>query len=262
MHKFLLIGKVVSTTIAFYFVFIGDPTFADQRSFHSPHFVEDLMSDSDGLLSEVRCNLDERCSATRPSLLLAASEKGSATLSRDKMQDLLRALDGGEPQMRRRAAKTLGLLGEAAEHALPELLVAADDQLWYVRADAIWAIGKVVTREQTVDAVDVLTAALDDPFEQVRWSAAWSLARIGPAAEAAVPALIESLKDPARKIRASAVSALKRVTSQNDYDVVIPALLRLTDDDDKLVQQRAATALRTLKSASDGLPRPVESVSE
>jgi len=139
---------------------------------------------------------------------------------------------------------------------MPALLLATRDSHWEVRADAVWAIGKVASQEQHDDAVDALTTALGDPSDHVRWSAAWSLARMGPAAEAAVPALLDRLKDPARKVRASLPSALIKVVSQGSHDAIIPALSRLKGDDDKLVRKRAATALRKLKSVSDVSPNP------
>ena len=45
----------------------------------------------------------------------------------------------------------------------------------------------------------------------MRFRAAWALARIGPAATDAIPALEAALKDKSAKVRAAAAEALKKI---------------------------------------------------
>lgn len=259
--------RMIDVAVAIQIMTISAPTLATQASFEPPYRTERLVAHDTQHSQRSTCKRDAACSGTLAAPFLVLSEESSVSPHRSdeafahqdqhtqsSVSDLVRGLRSNEPRTRKHAAKALGRLGHAVEHAMPALLLAAGDNRWDVRADAVWAIGKIAPGSQAVDAVRVLTNALEDPSDRVRWSAAWSLARLGPAAEAAVPALIERLKDPTRKIRASAVSALRKVASQSSHDVIIPALTGLKDDDDELVRQRAAKALRFLKSVSDAAP--------
>ncbi len=247
---------------------ISDAASAIQAYAKPSYLTESLIADDAPFSRKVACRPNDACSNISRGSILAGSEKERASLpgtneaseyldqrAQGDVPDLLRALRGDEQQTRRNAARALGRLGKAAEHAMPALFVTAGDSRWDVRAVAVWAIGKIARQEPTVDAVSVLTTALDDPADHVRWSAAQSLARIGPTAEAAVPALIKRLEDPVRKVRASAVSALTNVASRNSHDIVLPALARLKDDD-VFLRKRAASALRALKSMSDTSSTP------
>ena len=262
-------AKALKGMLIFYAAGISYPAWAIHEP-DRPESINETLKAYDALSPwQAVTSSEQRYLNTPPSSTLAANEKNRAPLFQttdlpghqdhqvqDRVLRLLRALSADQSQTRQDAAQALGRLGKAAEHAMPALLVAAGDSRWEVRADAVWAIGKVTTKEQASSAVSVLTTALDDPSDHVRWSATWSLARIGPAAETAVPALIEKLNDPARKIRASALSALTRVASQSSHDVILPALFDLKDDADQLVRKRAAAALRALKSASDASLNP------
>lgn len=259
-------AKTFNTTIFLYVAVISDPVLAIQTSVKASYLTERPVADNTLLCREATYELSRTYSSTLRTSVLAANETElprtdeafdtQVQPAQYDEQDLIRALRGDKPQMRRNAARALGRLGQVAQHAMPALLLASGDRHWDVRAEAVWAIGKVARQNEAVDAVSVLTTALDDPSDRVRWSAAWSLARIGPAAEAAVPALIERLKDPSQKIRASAVSALTRVASQSSHDAILPALVRLKDDDNNLVRERVAKALRALKSSADASFEP------
>lgn len=165
---------------------------------------------------------------------------------------LIESLTDVEAQIRRNAAWALGRVGENASDAMPTLLDTATDIQWDVRADAVWAMGKVV--EDTgewgavdADLVEAVKGYLGDENHHVRWSAAWSLARFGPGAEAAIEALAEALSDYHPKVRASAASALGEVAASHHEDLIGEALKKAMNDESPLVRVRAEGALEALR---------------
>jgi HEAT repeat protein len=89
-----------------------------------------------------------------------------------------------------KAAETLGLIGPAAEPAVPVLAeLLKDTRLRTVSAEALGRIGP-----KAQAAVSDLVNALKDKDERFRWSAVGALVRIrGPGAKAVVPLLIQEL---------------------------------------------------------------------
>jgi 3-methyladenine DNA glycosylase AlkC len=75
--------------------------------------------------------------------------------------------------------------------------------------------------------------------------AARSLARFGPEAKAAVPALIEALKDEDKATRVSAASSLGQIgPAAKD---AVPALIEAVKDKNVFVSSSAASALRQIQ---------------
>ena len=168
---------------------------------------------------------------------------------------LIEALTDPEAQIRRNAAWALGRVGEQAGDAMPTLLETALDIQWDVRADAVWAMGKVVEDRGDFGAVDadlvqtVIDYLKNDESHHVRWSAAWSLARFGPGAEAALETLADTLEgDFHAKVRASAAAALGRIAASHHEDIVGDALTKALDDESALVRTRAAAAIQSMRS--------------
>ncbi len=166
---------------------------------------------------------------------------------------LIKSLSDDEAQIRRNAAWALGRVGEEAGDAMPVLLETALDEQWDVRADAVWAMGKVVEDNGEwgivdADLVEAVISHLSDYDHHVRWSAAWSLARFGPGAEAALPALLEALEDYNFEVRASAAVALGRVAASHHEEMLSEGLKRAMNDENELVRTRAAAALEALRA--------------
>jgi HEAT repeat protein len=91
------------------------------------------------------------------------------------------------------AAYALRKIGPDAKAAEPQLELALKDDVSYVRveaAGALWAISEHKA------AIPALIELLKNEDAGVRYMAAESLERIGPKAKEAVPALTEALKDP------------------------------------------------------------------
>ena len=84
----------------------------------------------------------------------------------------------------------------------------------------------------------------------IRETAADALWRIGPAA---VPALIDSLKDPDGYVRFLAARSLAHLGS--DAEAAVPALIVALDDPEELVRRQAARALGQIgPAAADAIP--------
>ena len=107
--------------------------------------------------------------------------------------------DAFEP-VRLNALYALGAAGEAAiPHLVPLLQEGAD----YFERNQILNINHVADALATIGtpAVAALVDALADPAEHVRASAAYGLGEMGPAAAAAVDALIAAVRDDTAPVR-------------------------------------------------------------
>ena len=86
---------------------------------------------------------------------------------------------------------------------------------------ALASYGFGVLKSVAKPAVPGLIPLLNDADPDTRSGAAWCLCRMGPAAEEAVPALLQSLDDPAT--RNNAFAALRSISAK--ADVVVPVLI-------------------------------------
>jgi HEAT repeat protein len=112
------------------------------------------------------------------------------------------------PKVRRAAISALGrvysgMAGKAP--SLAPLLEALKDKDLMVRVDAASAIPR------TKEMVPQLLTALKNEPKEARLEIIHVLELIGPGARAAVPALVEALKDPDVVVRHSAADALKAI---------------------------------------------------
>jgi HEAT repeat protein len=151
----------------------------------------------------------------------------------------MQQLHDPSPLERAHAADSIAEMGPAAQAALPALLEATNDPDERVRCRAVIAYGWVGRAEADLEpilkalkygdaeirrcaaralswcgkaAVPALIEALRDPDVVVRSDAAYSLGSIGPEARDAVPALNEAVKDPAVANTAGAALTLIRGT--------------------------------------------------
>ena len=179
------------------------------------------------------------------------------------------------------AARGLGSIGPEAGTAVPDLLIALDDESPQVASSAAWALGHIhyVGRGRVVaidkDVVDGLVQALDHPHREVRRYAAYAISMVGPASSSAVPKLIKLLNDthmaymaaralgkmgPAAReaipnltallvnphdgVRAEAALALSRLQPLPDESVA--AIKRLRNDDVDFVRKAAWEAIQAI----------------
>jgi HEAT repeat protein len=177
---------------------------------------------------------------------------------------LLRALADEDSIVRFAAARALGRIGPAARKAGPALVKALDDkEVAYPAAEALARIGppreaipafiRLLKKDDAANKGRLLYA------EGERREAANALGKIGPAAAAAVPALIERLQDKTEtgpglfspNIRGAAARALGKIGATDKR--VLPALIKGLDDEATLGD--AAAALGDLgPAAAEALP--------
>jgi HEAT repeat protein len=161
---------------------------------------------------------------------------------------LIKSLGDGEAARREAAADILGRIGPPARTAVPALFAALKDNSSSVALMAAMALAEIhPTRSRP--AVPLLADALDVP------GAAAALAKIGPEARAAVPALIAALKPrkgngSGELIRLHARLALARIGAP-----AVPALIEALQDKKEGVAPLAGEALAwVLPPAKQAVP--------
>jgi HEAT repeat protein len=154
--------------------------------------------------------------------LLHLGPEAEKALARDGLPVVVLRLKDRDPAVREAAAITLAYLGPKGEAVVPALVEACRDSQKEVRAAAGSALGQLGPKGVTAllglccdkdaevrfsavnqvewlfsippEAVGPLTKLLDDPNPSVRTKAIEALARCGPLARAAVPALAAAVK--------------------------------------------------------------------
>ena len=106
------------------------------------------------------------------------------------------------------AAFALGEMGAGSE-AVEPVAGLAQDPSEFVRRNAADALGTIRGRSET--AVPALEKLLADDDDQVRFDAAYGLARRGPEAGPATEALVAALEDGNRYVRNHSAEALQRI---------------------------------------------------
>ncbi len=137
-----------------------------------------------------------------------------------------RALGSDDGLVRSSAVEMLADLGhdaEAARPAVPALLATGNCGIEYPARRALVAMG-----DDPAEHVEALTAGLRAASPDQRGWAALYLARMGPHARDAVPALVEALDDDS-SVALDAAEALGRIGVRPD--ATVPALLALLDRD-------------------------------
>ena len=149
-----------------------------------------------------------------------------------------RVVRTGRPDMQWEAADALARFGPAAESAVPDLILAIEEAVREKPGRVTWrasvALGRIAPRTKSageaVAALDKLLRIRPDE-EGFRIAAADALADFGPAAESAVPNLIQVLKEStgeggyAPHLMAIAARALVRIaprTPSNDAAMLPP----------------------------------------
>ncbi len=147
---------------------------------------------------------------------------GLAEIGVPAVPGLLDLLSSGTgSRARKLAAFALGEIAGTGAEVIEVLCRATQDPSAAVRINAIEALG---LKPGTPSSVAALSRAIKDPDPQARFSAALSLAQIGPAAEAAVPALQDALYDENRYVPGYAVEALERIATQSAIRALLPFL--------------------------------------
>jgi HEAT repeat protein len=152
---------------------------------------------------------------------------------------LLEALRSNDPRVRYDASAALAALGpRLGTEAVPALADAADDPDPLIRTNALTALGRIGPPART--AVPALAKALGDDDLRVRLVAPLALARVQGAE--AVPTLLEALRDP--RMRCAAAVALEVLGPA--AQAAVPALQALAEDGSLAEREAASDALRRI----------------
>jgi len=186
----------------------------------------------------------ERAVAAAEMFELFGGHAASATPS------LIRATLSDSVFLRRAAANTLGLIGPAADPAIPALadLVLFDD-VAEVRDLAARALGRIGP-----EAEPILVQLLEDPDPEVRRRAATACRELRSASPVTIAALKVAAGDPDAAIRVVSLDSLWSVT--RDTTFIAPLAVAELTSDDREIRMRAVQVLERLgPDLHDSLPQ-------
>ncbi|MDB5392237.1 MAG: repeat-containing protein [Planctomycetaceae bacterium] len=141
-------------------------------------------------------------------------------------------------------ARALSEYRGAASSALPELIKLLEDksQSTEVRWSAARTIGKI--GPASLSAVPVLIAHINDEAPTIREHCAEAIGDIGPTAVEGVPALIVALKDVDQRVRRDAVRSLGYIGPE--ARTALPEIKKLLKDPVQRVKDATLTALKAI----------------
>jgi HEAT repeat protein len=198
---------------------------------------------------------------------------------------LTTALGANDAELRWRAARALGVIGDAA--ALPALRKAAGDSQAIVRAQAIFALGRL--RAADKPSLDVIVTQLADQDSNVRRASVRALAMIKADRKVTIPLVVKLLQDadPAVATRAlnsiaeggaEVISALTEALDHKEARYwaclalselgpkakdAVPALTKVLADERPEVRLQAAIALAEIgPEAKSAVPELVKSLND
>ena len=159
------------------------------------------------------------------------------------VDDSIVELKSADPQARVGAALMLGLAGDKAQKAVPDLLVLMKDPVPRVRAFVALALGDIAPKLMPVrEALEA--ALLTDAEGEVRSSAAASLGK-GASADS-VGALVRALRDVDARTRLESLRALEAIEA-TAVRGASPAIQSLAKDADADVRAAAESLLKKLR---------------
>jgi len=161
---------------------------------------------------------------------------------------LVRALREERSDTRERLLTTLGMMGPAAEQAIPDISALLLDESSNIRVTAAATLVNIDC-ERRVEAWPTLLAALDgDAFSASM--AASTIGYLGADGAAAVPALARLLGNRDREVRLRAISALRNIGPT--ARAAIPALEEAAKENGPV----GAAALGTIEKIKGGASVP------
>lgn len=154
----------------------------------------------------------------------------------EALDTLLAALKNPNADVRAQAAGQLGLLGYRDKRVVVPLVDALRDPEDDVRKQAGWALQQLLPDARLV--IPGARLALTDANPETRFNTVSFLSLQGPAA---VPLLVEAIKDKDEKVQVQAVKALHELKVDNDY--LKSSVLPLLKEADPLVRRNAVSVL-------------------
>lgn len=159
----------------------------------------------------------------RPLLTLTYYRHGSVATARA-------GLSSKSELVRMSAARGLGRRGKAASEAIPELIVALNDDSPQVAAGAAWALGGIMAAQPSnnspfqAQVVTALLEALEHDDGEVRCYAAYAFSQMKGASRPAIPRLTELLDDDHMAYMAARALGEIGTTAQGSVPKIAPLL--------------------------------------
>ena len=154
----------------------------------------------------------------------------------EAVQGLLSLAKDEVGAVREAAYESLGALG--AGEGLSTLLEAFEDEHMGARQTAVLAVGRVAPEA----GIDAISALLDDPRPEMRFSAIWTLSCLGSEQSDRIATVLD---DRDEEVRTLAMQCLGELGAMGSVD----AIARSLDDASDSVRFAAATSLATLGDA-------------
>jgi HEAT repeat protein len=176
---------------------------------------------------------------------------GLGALGPEAVPGFVKALTDANPATRAKAAEELGQIGPEAKPAIDPLVRTLADAEAGVRIKAAEAVLNIEPAHKS--ALPVLLESLKD--EKLRGTVVDVLGRQGVKVKAAVPALVDTLKDRAAAIRVKAAEALALI--EPGTTAAVPTLVELLKDADKAVRIKSADLLGGLGPAAKPAVAPL-----
>ncbi len=170
-----------------------------------------------------------------------------AAIGAESVPPLLEMLTNSTPHLRCRAEVALGLMGPAAEPAVPALVKMLDDP--DTGRDAIDALGCIGRRADL--AVPVLTKAVTDPDRGMQWIAVRSLGDFGERATNAIPGLLALFPSAAPGMSETVALAMSKISPDTTAKQIIPGLLRELEDSNPYSRSQTVATLGQMKQVPD-----------
>ena len=206
--------------------------------------------------------VDHENPSVRADAFYALAEMGSAARGAIPVERLPAALEDSYWRVRVNAGMVMLHAGDITVEAVQRLLPALEDPVGEVRAVAAAVLGVArgsARREVQAVAVDsLLHMALHDPYYKSRWSALTALNQLGAGGDQVISGLGRALQDPDIHVRRVAVRSLGR--APGDVGPIAPILMSALLDIDHDVRHHAAGVVGR-RVGSDAVPQVIDLLS-
>ena len=175
------------------------------------------------------------------------------------IEQLIKALDHKEPDIRAAAARMLGEFGQEAEQAIPVLLRRAGDTQYTRKPEAVWVAMSDALAAMGPASLPPMLKTISDPEHDrtTYYAIAGAIAEQGEAARSSAPILIEHLRTGPENERWATMFALSKLG-----DAALPAIpdyIAQLDHENFNMQCMACRALAALGPASkEAVPKLLE----
>lgn len=116
----------------------------------------------------------------------------------------------GDSGSRRTAIDGFVGFGTAASNAIPLLMKASVEENYFMREDAVYALGRIHADGEHV--IPFLIARLqEDPDSTVRRNAAFAIGAFGTQASNAIASVMKAKEDPDAAVRVAVEHALRKI---------------------------------------------------